>query len=237
MAPFFLISRRYGKSKMQGSRNSGNIYIPVCIYASSFYQKKKNVKKLFSTYVKNATGTLIIVCDILHAYDLILQNPNATVKEAFNKAINKGNNIHCMLSNIRDKHCGHDNVLVKRWNEIAESEKYISLHTHLCQIVAEDRELNDVLKSFIKQHVIKFRWKIDKEAMHWEKKYILGEIAMSICVTEIMGYKRELWENPPKPDFSDPIGYLYKDRPEIVRALTNTNVLNRRLEIINKDNI
>ena len=55
---------------------------------------------------------------------------------------------------------------------------------------------------------------------------------MSIYVTEVLGYSRELWERLPKETIGDPIAYLYQDHPDVVCKLVGKNNLQRQLELL-----
>ena len=208
------------------------IFIPICFYAKSFYRRKKNMQYVFSKYVRGSEKSLILICDQLHAYNLITMGECSSVDEALKKATRMGKNMQGMSFNVEKKFNNLENIRIVRWKEIAVEKGYIKLFVNLKKTVQQDGDLRNIVDKFVTLHVKKFRWKVDKRAVKWEKLYLLSEITMSIYTTEILGYPRELWETAPDPEFPDPIGYLYKNRHEFVKILIGKKSLVRRLEIL-----
>jgi hypothetical protein len=137
-----------------------------------------------------------------------------------------------MILNVRSQFTDVENVCIAKWRDIAGQDNYMGLLQRLSSVVEEDKDLAAVVDQFVVQHVRKFCWRSDEQAAKWEKRYLLEEITMSIYVTEMLGYPRELWESPPNPQFADPIGYLYESRPELVQMLVGKRTLSRKLEIL-----
>lgn len=208
------------------------IFIPICLYAKTFYRRKEGMKYIFSKYIGQSEASLILICDELHAYNLIIRGNCSSIDEAFKKAKGQGENLRGMILNVHKQFTDVENIRIAIWHDIAGENKYIELLKNLKKILEQDKDLRDVVDEFVTLHVRKFRWKIDKEAVKWEERYLLGEITMSIYVTEILGYPRELWETAPNLNFPDPIGYLYESRPELIQMLVGNKTLNRRLEIL-----
>jgi tRNA-dependent cyclodipeptide synthase len=209
------------------------IFIPICLYAKTFYRRKKNMKYIFSKYIQSSEAAMILICDDLHAYNLIIRGNCSSIDEAFKKARSQGENLHAMILNVHRQFTEVKNLSIVKWNDIASQNKYIELFQNLKSTLEQDEDLAAVVKEFVTSHVRKFYWRRDnKEATKWEERYLLEEITMSIYVTEILGYPRELWEIAPNPDFPDPIGYLYKNKSAIVQKLVGKKVLARRLEIL-----
>jgi len=207
------------------------IFIPICLYSNTFYRKKENIKYLFSKYIQTSESALVVICDSLHAYNLIIRGSCSTIDEAFERAKRQGENLLSMIRNVQKKFTEVDNLWIAMWNEITTQNKYLEILQNLKSIVEQDKELEAVVNKFITLYVRKFRWN-PSEATKWEERYLLEEVTMSIYVTEILGYSRELWEKAPEPDFPDPIGYLYQNRSELIQRLVGKKILNRRLEIL-----
>jgi tRNA-dependent cyclodipeptide synthase len=209
------------------------IFIPICLYTRTFYRKKENMKYIFSKYVQPSEATLILICDDLHAYNLIIRGNCSSVDEAFKKARNQGENLRSMILNVRRQFADVKNIIIAKWIDIAGQNKYIELYQKLKSILGQGKDLADIVNEFVTSYMRKFYWRrVNEETAKWEKRYLLEEISMSIYVTEILGYPRELWENAPNPKFPDPIGYLYEKRPEIVQMLVEKKTLARQLEIL-----
>jgi len=209
-----------------------SIFIPICLYSKTFYRKKENMKYLFSKYIQTSEATLIVICDDLHAYNLIIRGNCSTIDEAFKKAKKQGENLLNMILNIQKQFTEVEDLRITMWTEIASQNKYTELLQNLKNILEQDKELEAVINEFVTLHIRKFRWSVHKDAAKWEERYLLQEIIMSIYVTEILGYSRELWENAPDPNSPDPIGYLYQNRPELVQRLVGKKTLIRKLEIL-----
>lgn len=209
-----------------------SIFIPICLYAKTAYKRKENMQYIFSKYIQQSKTSLILICDDLHAYNLIIMNRCSSIDEAFKKAKSQCENLQAMISNIHKRFNNKDNVRIAKWNDLTRENKYIRLFDGLRRFVKQDKKLREIVDEFVALHVQKFLWRIDQEALKWEERYLLEEIAMSIYVTEILGYPRELWETPPNPKFPDPIGYLYETRTDLIQMLVGNTTLNRKLEIL-----
>lgn len=60
---------------------------------------------------------------------------------------------------------------------------------------------------------------ITDEKIQLEHDYLFAEIAMSIYLTEYMGYGYEIWEKPQSEDLPDPLDILYKKEKESLAAI------------------
>ncbi len=187
---------------------------------------------VFKEYIQSSLSSLILMCDDLQAYNLIIKGRSYSIDEAFIKAKRQGENMMKMILNVQKQFNNVESVHIAKWMDIASENKYLALLKSIKKLLRLDKGLRDFVDEFVTLHVQKFRWKVDKEALEWEERYLLQEITMSIYVTEILEYSRELWETPPNPNFPDPIGYLYESRPELVQMLVGNKTLKRKLEIL-----
>ncbi|MDH5543698.1 MAG: hypothetical protein OEY64_12120 [Nitrospinota bacterium] len=190
------------------------------------------MKYIFTNYLLPAEAGVIMICDDLHAYNLILNGSCSTIEQAYKKAYMQAENLHNMLTNIHRKFPESEQISIVRWIDIAGQKECKKLLKNLHQFVNNDNNFRDIINKFILLNLNNFRWNGNKETLVWEERYILEEIMMSIYITEILGYPRELWENAPKPEIPDPIAYLYNNRPDVLRMLTKKNILERKLEIL-----
>lgn len=208
------------------------LFVPICLYTTSFYSKKRNIHLLLTDYVQKSVASLILICDDLHAYNLLIRLRTITEQDAFTRANNYRNNVHAMLSKALARHKHLSSLSISRWQELSSSDGYQQLYRALQDEMKVDQELTQIVDGFVFSHVRRFDWRLDPDALRWERRYLLEEITMSIYATEFLGYHRELWEAPPNESFPDPLGFLYSKRSTLIKSLIGRQLLHRKLEFI-----
>ena len=208
-----------------------SIFLPICLYSKN-YKLKENVKYVFKNYIIPSKSSLILICDDLHAYNLIIRGI-ASQADAFIKAKMQGENLKKMILNVKKKFTELENFELLSWNDLSSQFSFKRILTGVEDHLYKDSELEKQVIQFIITNIQKFNGRVNLSNKKWERRYLLEEIAMSIYVTEIKGYWLEFWDSPPDPHCADPIGFLYKERPDIVKRLVGKNKLNRKLRLIN----
>jgi hypothetical protein len=208
------------------------IFIPMCLYATSFYYQKRNIEYLFDNYISNYKHCLIVIADDLRAYNQIIKNLEENIDDALNSSRKKGDEIkNLVVNSLKDKE-GSD-ILIKKWVDFKQNSEFIKIKEIVSNEIRINNSFKDVIHEFILFNLRKFDVQEDLESKYYEHQYILEEIAMSIFATEILGYSTELWEKAPT-NSPDPIKFLYENSPDIVKKITGKSQLNRILTTLEK---
>ena len=72
---------------------------------------------------------------------------------------------------------------------------------------------------FIVHNLTKMTNRITPSKIELERDYLFGEIAMSIYLTEILGYNNEFWEKPQSEYLPDPLDILYNEERESLSCI------------------
>jgi len=203
------------------------IFIPICLYATSFYYQKRNIEILYSNYISKYSRCLIVIADDLRAYNLIIKNEEENITDALVKARQKGNEIKNLVIHSLNQKEGTE-IVIKKWRDFMDKPEFIAIKDIVNNEINSNNVFNNVVHEFILFNLRKFEVQEVLESRYFEHQYILEEIAMSIYATEILGYSTELWEKAPI-DSPDPIKFLYENSTEIVKRITNKTVLTRTL--------
>jgi hypothetical protein len=187
--------------------------------------------QLFTRYVSRARATFILIGDDLHAYNLIARQRYFEEESAFRIARKQGADLFRMVRRVSRGFKGTD-VVIESWQTTSARPEFQHLLDAFRATVVQNIDIASVVQEFVSYHVKRFRWRSDDSGYFWEHRYLIEEMAMSMFVSEKLGYSLEIWEALPRSGLADPIGYLYRERPDVVRSLVGKRHLDRTLGVL-----
>lgn len=213
-----------------GSENQ--VFMPICLYQKSVFARREEMVRTLGHYVADATGVLLLVCDTIHAYNLMLLGKAATFESAMGKALRRGEGVFRMARRVLRQVDHRERVVIMRWDELANEERYAAVRRQVERYAESELDFGAEIELFVQASLRKVYKSVPHVDEVWERRYVLDEVAMTVFVTELLGYWREVWEVVPGEQAPDPIGFLYNRRPDLVSALTGKQNLERRLEVL-----
>lgn len=195
------------------------IFMPISIGTSLFsFPKIREI--LHNLVLYDVEKILCLVCDdlyILGQRALGDSNDSKIRSHAFSQSKRIINIITKYKKNNKI-----ENIEVVTWRSLAELQDFKILLKQLENLLENDKIFNDFVNSIIIE--LKNRYFNDKQIdKKLEKQYLLWEIAISIYITEIMGYNVEIY---PSSDI-DFMNYLYKNYSTPLKKLLNNKKLRR----------
>jgi len=214
--------------------NNSGIFIPICLYASSFYYKKRNLEELERKILIKYDKALVIIADDLRAYNLIIQNKEVDINEALKKSTHRGNEIENMINKFFKNRTSKSFITLNKWNFYIHNPIFIKIKSLIEREIENNLILKNIVLDFISYNLKKFGVDQNIKNNFYEFKYITEEITMSIYVTEILNYNTELWE---KQDIKtpDPISEIYLNCSDFLKKIINKNKLHRNLIYLNSE--
>ena len=209
------------------------LFLPICLYARSVYRTRKGMQAVFSQYLPTASAALVLVCDDLHALNQLMVQRYRDSTSAQHAARAQGARTVRQVYNVLDrmKHAETD-VAVHAWRELAEDPRFSILLQKIRSLHREDVAFARLVASFVGRHNEILRRVLHPDAMGIELNYLLNEIAMSIFVTEVLGFNTEVWEAAPKRDMPDPLAFLYQNRSALLAELLQKHHLSRQMLLV-----
>jgi len=210
-------------------------FVPVCLYSNGYFLVKENVRRFLSEQ-SSYDEMLFVVVDALYGINLLIKDMVKTREEAVAACEKRGYDIFHLLQKCIRTHVmsskSNTSYLIKRWNEIAESEEYIDFREHVIVECRKSAIMSDYCKRFINSNL----WRMTKHLTHakelQEADYLFSELAMSLYLTEFRGYTNEIWERPQDISLPDPITVLYeKDLPTLKTLIGKAESERRQLYI------
>jgi len=207
-------------------------FIPVCFYETSLFSRKDTTRRILEKYVNPSRPAFVLVCDTIYAYNLMIWDRCPSYNEALAKAHRRGFSASRMLCNLR-KILNYDDCLsIKRWDDVTNTDTYLNVHERVLDLYQKGGKFTAEVDRFVDASLVRFMKRRTEARSRWEVKYVLGEVAMSIVVTELYGYPLELWEFVPNSCAPDPIGLVYVECREELLQWTGKSQLDRRLQEI-----
>lgn len=203
------------------------LFIPVCLYSQSAYRRKDNIDQLLTLIAQRDEGAFILIADFVHVFFLLLTSKSDTFEEAMDKAKQDGANVHRMIENRLSRLGGEIDVLLSYWSDVSACKDYLSLKERVVNAAIVDEKFANVVKVYGEKSLEKLRIRKTEKHSGYERNYLLNEVAMSLYVSEVMGYPIEIWENKPLSYVSDPITYLYTENRNLLKTLAGKDDLQR----------
>ena len=209
---------------------SDHVFAPICLYTNSLFKTRDKATQFIDKYIVSTSNALVLVCDTLHAYSLMVRH-SYDCKKAKRKAQRQGESQHQMMSKLLRNVPNRKAIRLCRWDEIASDAGYTEVMERIESALTRDDEFRGIIAGFCAAHVRRLSYGRTGPIAEWERRYVLSEIAMSVYVTEILGYWHEVWENVPGPELVDPLTYLYDSRRSLVLSFAQVRETRRRLEV------
>lgn len=208
--------------------NSPGIFIPICLYNQSFYFQKKNIEYLYTHFLKNYPKSLLFIADDLKAYNFLIKDEKIDRNIALEIARKQGTEIKNMVENTLKKF-NDKSVRITKWIDLEETLAFKTIFQNVKNEIKTDSDLEIIVEQFIKYNLHKFGVNKNSESKIYERLYIHSEIAMSIFITEVLGYPTELWDKLPEINSPDPLKYLFENKRDVIKRITGKTNLDRRL--------
>ena len=211
-------------------------FVPVCLYSKGFFLVKKNVLKFLRDNT-NYEEILFVIVDKLYGNNLLIKEKVRTKEEAKIAYEKRGTDLlNLVQKGIREFTSSYPTstkYVIKRWNEIADTEEYINLKQKVISVFEQNASLNSYCKEFIDDNLKKLTRRITPEKEELEHDYLFSEIAMSIYLPEFCGYNYEIWEKKPDKALPDPILILYQNEKESLNIILDGKDNKRQQMYIN----
>ena len=211
------------------------VFAPVCMYANSLYRTRQGVEFVVQRFLEPAERTLLLICDEIYAFSLLSKTEERFLKPAREKANNLGDNLDRMIAKVLSRSPAAETTRQARWADIAGHADYQRVRQAMEASLPANPDIAWHIDRFVTHFVPSDGGEPDRWAKRWEREYVVAEIAMSLYVTQALGYSFELWEKPAPAGVVDPIGYLYRERPDLVTAWTGVEWRPRSLKVIATD--
>lgn len=200
-------------------------FIPVCLYSNGFFLVKENLR-FFLHVFSDCSELLFVIVDKLYGNNLLIKEKVQDEEQARKAYKERGEHIFLHVKNtIQDyveSHLVQTKYQIYRWNDIADRQEYIKLLNRILSVFNSNMNLKYYSDMFIIHNLTKMTDRITQKKMELEREYLFSEIAMSIYLTEILGYENELWEKPLSEYLPDPLDILYNEEKEsLTYILTN----------------
>lgn len=221
-------------SRSNSKKRSKGIFVPICLYSTSFYYQKRNIEYLYDNFLKFFPKSLIVIADDLKAYNLIIRNEENDSLSAIERARKKGDEIRNMVENSLKKF--NDNrIQITKWIDLKETKSFKQIFENVKNEIEADPDLEIIVEQFIKYNLHKFSAEGESDSHIYERLYIFEEISMSIYATEILGFTTELWEKIPEKHSPDPLKYLFENKRSTLKRITGKPFLDRNFLTIFSD--
>lgn len=204
----------------------------MCLYAHTRYRTREGLTNLFEKFDLARQPHLIVVADRLQALDRLVTGRYWTVDGTYRKSRSEADQLKRLVERVAAKCGAADKGQVVFWETISHSKEFSDLTARLWEILTIDPELQAQSMRFVEGRVERFGMKKDDKEREWQTEYLLGEMAMSIYCTEVLGYANEVWERPLGPDEPDPIGAAYAHQSDSLLALLHKDALERHLHFL-----
>jgi hypothetical protein len=197
-------------------------FVPICLYSNGFFLVKDNLRfflHVFSDY----SELLFVIVDKLYGNNLLIKDKVLDVEQAEKAYKERGEHIFSHVKNtIRDyaeSHHIQTKYQICRWNDIADRKDYVKLLNKVLSVFDSNLNLKYYSDMFIVHNLTKMTNIITPSKIELERDYLFGEIAMSIYLTEILGYNNEFWEKPQSEYLPDPLDILYNEERESLSCI------------------
>lgn len=215
-------------------------FVPICLYNNGFFLKGENLRfflYIFSDYDE----IMFVIVDRLYGNNLLIKNKVHNLEEAITSYNKRGGDIYSFTNKIVNEYMATyklpPRIQIVRWDNIASDELYISLKKDIELKFADNLFLSHYSNMFIVNNLKKMTSLITDDKFRLEYDYLFSEIAMSIYMTEFLGYTNEVWEKPQDLTLPDPINVLYSNEKEtlysILKKESSFRVQSYLSEIIN----
>ncbi len=210
----------------EDSSDHGSAYfVPICLYTHNLTQREP-CRRLIEEFIRRDASALMVIADGPHAYNLQLRGYRP--ETAARRARIAGMNLHNMLHNVM-KQTGGANLQASQWEPVFQETRCQALFGDVERAFTMIPDLREIAERFIRFQARRAEWSPQDSTHALEWSYLTEEVTMSIYATEIRGYSCEFWEDERGPTSPDPLGHLYTNHPELVRAWVNKDSLSRKL--------
>lgn len=199
-------------------------FVPICLYSNGFFLVKDNLRfflHVFSDY----SELLFVIIDKLYGNNLLIKEKVLDVEQAEKAYKERGDHIFSHVKNTIQDYAESHHVQTKykiyRWNDIANRKDYVKLLNKVLSVFDSNLNLKYYSDMFIVHNLTKMTDRITPKKIELEREYLFGEIAMSIYLTEILGYENEFWERPQSEYLPDPLDILYSEEKESLFHIIN----------------
>lgn len=211
-------------------------FVPVCLYPHTRYRTREGVTQLIRRFALDRREHLVVVADVLLAFDNLVTGRFWNPEMVFPKASRQGEEILRLIRKTARRQRSDGTMSLNRWNDLAQTSDFRDFSERIVSLCEASEPFRAVVDRFVRARIERFvRGDTGDRQYDAEKHYIFGEISMSVYCTEILDYRIEVWERPLQPAASDPLGVLYARHPEIVREACGKAKLDRRLKFLYPD--
>ena len=197
-------------------------FVPICLYSNGFFLIKDNLRfflHVFSDY----SELLFVIVDKLYGNNLLIKDKVYDDEHAEKAYKKRGEHIFSHVKNTIQDYVESHRVQTKyqiyRWNDIADRQEYIKLLNKIISVFYSNLNLKYYSDMFIIHNLTKMTKKITPKKIELEREYLFGEIAMSIYLTEYLGYANEFWEKPQCDFLPDPLDILYNEEKKSLSCI------------------
>lgn len=206
-------------------------FVPICLYSDGFFLKKENLKYFLYSY-SDYSEILFLIVDKLYAYNLLIKEKALNHDIAERMAIKRGKDVHsCVKNTMINFAATNPNISPKMtvayWDDFSKLPEYLNIYNKIRKSFQIDQRLKTYCDNFVNYNLHFLTQIIDQDKINLERKYLFGEIAMSLFISEILGYNNEVWEKHPNPEMVDPINLLYTQETETLKKILNLNRVSR----------
>jgi hypothetical protein len=196
------------------------LFVPISL-GNHFYSSK--VLKFISTrFLEGAAAAVILLCDRLRyiSYQIRGETNNTEIESRIAK---QAAELRREISNVGLNR--HPNTRVENWSILCTDPRYGAVLEALERLVEENHVIQKTLVDLAYQRIYRFRdpYKPIVDYLPLQRRYLIEESAMSMFVTEIMGYPVEIYR-----DGGGFVDFLYANYEQQLKAISGKDSLERR---------
>ena len=219
------------------ARDRPRYFIPVFLYPHVKYRTRHGILDLIAKYRLADHDHLVVVADEVQtgetspAVGRMRDGPQWQTERA-RTLLDRSEVLRLFGSEVHDRDERQRGALVS-WGQITKTAPFAALEARLSENVTANPRLMQTMGRAVERRLALLSQPNGFESAYQaEFDAALGEIAMSLYCTEVLSYRTEIWERPLDADSIDPLGTVYRDHPDIVRAACQRSRTMRRLEFL-----